>query len=91
MGATTSLVPLTAPASVVLFLYTNFSVVASPEPKSKPLATQLKAETFVKYLGRLHTVAVHFPVAFTSGALPTEPLFLPARQWGSRLMLYLRL
>jgi hypothetical protein len=91
MGATTSLVLLTATALVLLLLYPNFPVPANPDLKSKHHAIEIKAETFVKYLGRFHPVAVHFPIAFTFGALLTELLFFTARRWGLRLMLYLGL
>ena len=38
----------------------NFHVANSPELKSKDFAIEIKADTFVKYLGRLHPVTVHF-------------------------------
>jgi hypothetical protein len=91
MGAKTYVVLLTAVVLAFLLLRPNFPVAASPELKSKHHAIEIKSETFVKYLGRFHPVAVHFPIAFTSGALLTELLFLTIRRWGSRLMLYLGL
>jgi hypothetical protein len=95
MRAKTYVVLLTAVALVFLLPYPNFPVAANPELKSKHLAIKSKAKTFVKYLGRFHPIAVHFPIAFTFGALLTELLFLTTGRsslvWRLCLMLYPRL
>jgi uncharacterized membrane protein len=91
----TYLVVVLVVALVFLFLYPSLHAAASHEPKSKHRAIETKAETLVKYLGRFHPIAVHFPIAFAFGALLTEFIFLTTRRpsfvWGSRLMLYLGL
>jgi hypothetical protein len=88
MDAKTYVVPVTAVPLVFLSPYPNFPATANTQLKT----IESRAESFVKYHGRFHPPVVHFPVAFTLGALLTEPLFLVTRRSsfarGSRLMVY---
>jgi hypothetical protein len=82
MHAKSYVVLLIALALIFLVPYPNFPTAANPELKSKHLAIESKAKTFVKYLGRFHPIAVHFPSAFTFGALLTGLLFLTSYRFG---------
>ena len=77
MVAATHSLLLTAVAPVFRCLCLNFHVLANLELKS---VFEIKPETYVKYLGRLHPLAVRFPIAFTFGALLTELRLLSTRR-----------